>query len=471
MKGRRKKGRSVCALSAGLAALLCVLTAGPGPAYGAAGIDTARTDCRIDFTLDVDTLKQSGGTGNLESMVPEYNQYYGELAEFLEGGEPGDTDAAEPGAEADQGRRAIRVNLYRIADVDAGGQYRLLPDYAVSGVLQGLEKADDSTTAGIWSEWAAEAARMAVGSEGEDGSMQPPAAGERQPDGTAEITLQDGAAAGAAENLSVGLYLVSVEPVDTGDYRYRFIPYLVSLPNRSYNAEGEEGDQWIYGEEENRIYVGLKPEREDRYGDLILEKKITAYNETFQGASFVFEVKAVKDDRVVYNDLVSLSFDSYGTQTAIIEKIPAGAEVTVTEIYSGSGYTPADGSYVKNTIITAEGGTAKVSFENQYDGTWIAVGLVKGLHRVEQLVAGLSGKSSGHIAQLLGVVDVMLQHILQHRNGLLASVGMVMLAGVGVLVGVGIGLAVFVSMGVFVDMLAVGVSVVMIEMSHRSSAS
>lgn len=208
-----------------------------------------------------------------------------------------------------------------------------------------------------------------MGSEGEDGSMQPPAAGERQPDGTAEITLQDGAAAGAAENLSVGLYLVSVEPVDTGDYRYRFIPYLVSLPNRSYNAEGEEGDQWIYGEEENRIYVGLKPEREDRYGDLILEKKITAYNETFQGASFVFEVKAVKDDRVVYNDLVSLSFDSYGTQTAIIEKIPAGAEVTVTEIYSGSGYTPADGSYVKNTIITAEGGTAKVSFENQYDGT------------------------------------------------------------------------------------------------------
>lgn len=374
MKGRRKKGRSVCALSAGLAALLCVLTAGPGPAYGAVGIDTARTDCRIDFTLDVDTLKQSGGTGNLESMVPEYNQYYGELAEFLEGGEPGDTDAAEPGteggAEADQGRRAIRVNLYRIADVDAGGQYRLLPDYAVSGVLQGLEKADDSTTAGMWSEWAAEAARMAVGSEGEDGSMQPPAAGERQPDGTAEITLQDGAAAGAAENLSVGLYLVSVEPVDTGDYRYRFIPYLVSLPNRSYNAEGEEGDQWIYGDEENRIYVGLKPEREDRYGDLILEKKITAYNETFQGASFVFEVKAAKDDRVVYNDLVSLSFDSYGTQTAIIEKIPAGAEVTVTEIYSGSGYTPADGSYVKNTIITAEGGTAKVSFENQYDGTY-----------------------------------------------------------------------------------------------------
>ena len=73
-------------------------------------------------------------------------------------------------------------------------------------------------------------------------------------------------------------------------------------------------------------------------------------------------------------------------------------------------------------------------------------------------MAGLSGKSSGHIAQLLGVVDVMLQHILQHRNGLLASVGMVMLAGVGVLVGVGIGLAVFVSMGVFVDMLAVGVS-------------
>ncbi len=380
MKGRRRRGKSVYALSAGLAALLCALTAGPGPAYGAAGIETDGTDCRIDFTLDVETLSQAGETGNLETAVPDYNQYYGELAEYLKGSgnsEPGDSDQEDPdtgeeaGAGSLQGQRAIHVNLYKIADVDVGGRYTLLSEYAASDVLRNVEAAGDGTTAGQWSEWAAEAARMAVGTMGEDGILEPPAGGALQPDAGADITLRDGNAVGIAENLTVGLYLVSVEPVETGAYLYNFIPYLVSLPNRSYRAEGTDGDEWIYGDEEGRrIYVGLKPERKDRFGDLVLEKKITAYNETFQGASFVFEVKAVKDDRVVYNDLVSLSFDDYGTQTARIEGIPAGAQVTVTEIYSGAGYTPTGGNSVKNTVITAEGDTARVSFENEYKGTF-----------------------------------------------------------------------------------------------------
>ncbi len=379
MKGRGKRGRSAWALPAGLAALLCALTAGPGAAYGAAGIDTARTDCRIDFTLDVDTLSQAGETGYLEAVSPDYNQYYGELAEFLSGaGDAGAGSPTEPGgAESpDSERRAIQVNLYRIADVDEGGRYRLLPDFAASQELRGLEAADADTAAGQWSQWAAAAAQLALGTVGEDGVPVPPAGGERKPDGSAEIVLQDGRAAGAVENLSVGLYLVNVLPVDTAAYRYSFIPYLVSLPNRSYQAQdaggqaGEDAEEWIYGNEEGkRIYVGLKPERADRYGSLVIEKKITAYSETFRGASFVFEVKAVKDDRVVYNDVVSLSFDSYGTRSVRIEKIPAGAEVTVTEVYSGANYVPADGNNVKSAVIAAEEEDAKVSFENEYEGT------------------------------------------------------------------------------------------------------
>lgn len=383
MEGRRK--RSVCALSASLAALLCVLTVGPGAAYGATDIDTARTDCRIDFTLDVDTLNRNGETGYLETVSPDYDQYYGELAEFLRGtGDfvPEAPDAADPDTEdgtgADSPRRAIQVNLYRIADVDAGGHYKLLPDYAASDALQGLESADADTTAGQWSEWAAEAARVAVGTVGEDGVLEPPAGGQRNPDGSAEITLQDGKAAGVVEGLNVGLYLVNVEPVDTDGYRYSFIPYLVSLPNRSYRAQeadgqgadGQNADEWIYGNEEGkRIYVGLKPEREDRYGDLILEKRIRDYSETFRGASFVFEIKAVKDNRVVYNDVVSLDFDSYGTESVRIEKIPAGAEVTVTEVYSGANYVSADGNHVKSAVIAVGEDAAKVSFENAYEGT------------------------------------------------------------------------------------------------------
>lgn len=370
MKGR-KRGRSAWVLSVGLAALLCALTAQPQAAYGAIDIDTAKTDCRIDFTLDVDILDQAGETGNLGAAVPDYDQYYGELAEFLKGGSgenPSGADSDTEGGVEAHPQKAIQVNLYKIADVDAGGHYKVLKDYAGSDVLLGVEAANADTTAGQWSHWAAEAARMAVGTMGEDGILVPPAAGEREPDGSAEITLQDGKAGGAAEGLSVGLYLVNVEPVETAAYRYSFIPYLVSLPNRSYAVQ--EGDEWIYGDEEGkRIYVGLKPEREDRYGDLVIEKKITAYSETFQGASFVFEVKAVKDDRVVYNDLVSLTFDSFGTQSARIQNIPAGAEATVTEVYSGAGYAPVDGTYVRSTIIEAQSDAARVSFENQYNGT------------------------------------------------------------------------------------------------------
>ena len=46
---------------------------------------------------------------------------------------------------------------------------------------------------------------------------------------------------------------------------------------------------------------------------------------------------------------------------------------------------------------------------------------------MEQLVARLAGKPGGHIAQLLGVVDVVLQHVLEHRQGLLAAVLVVVL--------------------------------------------
>lgn len=370
MEGRRKRGRGVRALSASLAALLCALTAGPGAAYGATDIDTARTDCRIDFTLDVDTLNRNGETGYLETASPDYDQYYGELAEYLSGG--GDS-GAEDGPGPDSSPRAIQVNLYRIAEVDEGGRYKLLADYAASEGLSGLEAADADTTAQQWAGWAASAAQRAVGTVGEDGILEPPAGGQLQPDGSAEIALQDGKAAGAVENLSVGLYLVDVEPVVTDGCRYSFIPYLISLPNRSYraqDAEGQEADEWIYGNEEGkRIYVGLKPEREDRYGDLILEKRIRDYSETFRGASFVFEIKAVRDDRVVYNDVVSLDFDSYGTESVRIEKLPVGAEVTVTEVYSGANYVPADGNNVKSAVIAAGEETVKVSFENEYKGT------------------------------------------------------------------------------------------------------
>ena len=68
---------------------------------------------------------------------------------------------------------------------------------------------------------------------------------------------------------------------------------------------------------------------------------------------------------------------------------------------------------------------------------------------MKELVLGLAGKLAGHVAQLGGVVDVVLQHVAQHGNGFFPAVGVVMPAVVGMLMAVGMGLP---HVGVFVGM-------------------
>lgn len=337
MTGKRKRMQTVTVLALGLAIMLAALTQRLDVAYGAAGIDTEKKDCRILFTLDADVLSEAGELDPAAADSSDYLQYYSELSEALEG-------------TGEAGEKAIEVKLFRVAQIKVDGSYEALAGYREA--LDGLEKASSTTTAGQWSDWALAAAEAVAGKE---------------PDAETQIRrTDDGKVSGAAENLAVGLYLVSVEPLMTDIYQYSFIPYLISLPNNYYGRTGD--DTWNYGDDdENPVYVGLKPERQDRYGDLVIEKKLTSYNETLKGASFVFEVKAVKENRLVYSDVVSLVFGKYGTERVTLEHIPAGADVTVTEVYSGASYSPVpDGAYVRGTVIQADD-AVKVSFENQYD--------------------------------------------------------------------------------------------------------
>ncbi len=339
--------------------VLTLTAAGTGIAYGAAGIEAARTDCGIRFTLEAGELN-AGDQANLEHMSPDYREYYRELGDILESG------------------GSVEVKLYRIAEVDETCRFSLLGDYDCPA-LEGLEQADDKTTAMEWAQWADAAAGIltgvsAEGVNGDGGEAGSGNAGEEpggragayplpEPDGAGLIvTGENGKAQGAVSGLSTGMYLVWVEPVETEDYLYRFIPFLVSLPSL------DSGEVWNYGEDaEKPVIVGLKPEREDLYGDLSIEKNLLSYNETLAGASFVFEIKAVKEDRLVYSDVVSMTFDGPGSGSLTVEDIPAGARVTVTEIYSGAGYRESTGTASRSTVIEA-GDTAAVSFTNEYDG-------------------------------------------------------------------------------------------------------
>ena len=74
--------------------------------------------------------------------------------------------------------------------------------------------------------------------------------------------------------------------------------------------------------------------------------------------------------------VVSISFDAAGKKQVLVENIPAGAEVTVTEVYSGGSYAPVDGANRFETVIVADEvvedelrteTVAAVTFENEYD--------------------------------------------------------------------------------------------------------
>ncbi|MDO4197379.1 MAG: Cna B-type domain-containing protein [Erysipelotrichaceae bacterium] len=106
---------------------------------------------------------------------------------------------------------------------------------------------------------------------------------------------------------------------------------------------------------------------------LYLVKTLSRYNETLNGSTFVFSVSVTYKDTELFNQIVGMTFDSNSaSKTVIIADLPVGAEVTVTEMYSGSTYKLTSENPLKTTIIKDDPATdvvevAKVSFTNDYD--------------------------------------------------------------------------------------------------------
>lgn len=231
----------------------------------------------------------------------------------------------------------IPVYLYQAADVNEYGEYQMREGFENLR----LDTISSETTAQEWEEKAQEAANIV-----EKQQIVPAASGEIV-NGTGRI-----------EGLAVGMYLVSAESVQSSSSIYTFTPYLLSLPN-NYYQDGLE-DAWVYD-----VTVGLKPGQEDRYGNLEIDKTLISYNASLGEATFVFSIEAEKDGKIVYSDVVSVVFDGTGTKSIMIRNLPAGAKVTVTEVYSGASYelTTEESQTVE---ITADS-TAKAVFENEYN--------------------------------------------------------------------------------------------------------
>ena len=246
----------------------------------------------------------------------------------------------------------IIVNLYKVADVDVSGNYTATKDF--TGLNVSSVSADDKdAVASEWADRAKEAQKMLKE------SVEP----------TATVTLAAGT--GSLADLATGLYLVDTPEVVTTNYTYTFTPYLVSLPTNNYYSNGN--DDWIYDlTKEYNSAVGLKPEEHARYGDLKINKTLAHHNATTgKKATFVFKIEITPLKGKTETRIESLDFEAAGDSSVTITKIPAGATVKVTEVYSGASYKLISENDQETTIVAtdkdAKGDPASVSFTNDVD--------------------------------------------------------------------------------------------------------
>jgi hypothetical protein len=287
----------------------------------------------------------------------------------------------------------LAVDLYKIADAEAikgsdGYKFKLLEPYESLSL-------EDIDTAEAQVELEQAAASIAIGNQ---------------------TPVVSGAAVDEKiTGLEAGLYLAvtrGAELTDTADYLtsvnkvmadnetvetsiatvaysdsqiFTFEPQLVSLPTKGadestgiINPENiintSDSLEWNY-----EINTVLKAGVQPRYGSLKIVKSLLTYVKPENGkadpATFVFDVEAEVSTgsgegavlRNVYSNVVSLTFTGAGEKELLIDNIPIGAVVTVTEVYSGAAYKQVSAD--PEPVVIEANEIASVAFTNDYDGT------------------------------------------------------------------------------------------------------
>lgn len=264
----------------------------------------------------------------------------------------------------------IPIMLYRVADVDVTGQ-NYTANEAFKVIAEDLKGLSSDTNADQWQAMAERAAAKENldAAAANDTSDEPLYFPGKITGGKVEFT-----------GMTPGMYLVVPDETYNADYTmlYRFAPYLTALPSSEYTLTGQGSDAWVYDTE-----IGLKPEAEPQYGDLIVKKQLENYNTTLGAVTCVFRAEGRDaQDQIVYSEVASTTHKDTTEVEIRFEHIPAGIDVTVTEEYSGASYKPSDDSERSQTVkiwskaavdkgVVVDGApveTASLTFKNQYDG-------------------------------------------------------------------------------------------------------
>ena len=144
---------------------------------------------------------------------------------------------------------------------------------------------------------------------------------------------------------------------------YHFSPVIVSIP-----TENEDGSLNFV------VEVGLKAEEEPKTAPFTLIKSLTQMAPNGQSGHFVFHIYAELDGVVLHDETYELEFTAAGNQSIVIDDLPIGTVVTVTEVYQGTSYECVT-DITQSVTVTADG-LAEVYFENVPTDTIIKGGAI-----------------------------------------------------------------------------------------------
>ena len=184
---------------------------------------------------------------------------------------------------------------------------------------------------------------------------------------------------------------------DTSSEQFIFAPILVSVPNRGMKVMADSDqvvagyDKWAYDVFSDRtsdvsdvwnynVEITAKVGIKDQNGAIKIEKALTSYetmNNRTDRITFVYDVRGMLNGERVYTNVASIVLSGAGESSyTILYDIPVGAEVTVTERYTGGDYTPtADTVNPQTKTVIAvdpkdadfEDKIVSFSFANEYD--------------------------------------------------------------------------------------------------------
>lgn len=161
-----------------------------------------------------------------------------------------------------------------------------------------------------------------------------------------------------------GLYLLLPQAAYHGDTLYNFNSLLVPVPYRL--EDGELAYAQIGAVLKGAPVPPDNPDVPDEArGSLEIVKSLSAMDTSLGNPTFVFNVTATDAaGATLFNKVVAFSFTEAGQKSQIIDGIPLGTTITVTEVYSGASYT-ATTDTTQAVTISADNREASVTFENQ----------------------------------------------------------------------------------------------------------